>query len=89
MPVRWAQGGEATVLSLDGERVELLSTRPFPPGAPASGALAREGEAPLALTVKVAGSVLEGDRYRVRGRLVNATRALREALTALREARSP
>jgi hypothetical protein len=84
VPVRWAQGGEATVLSLDGERVELLSTRAFPPGAPVSGALEREGEEALSLTMKVAGSAREGDGYRVRGRLVNATRALREALAALR-----
>jgi hypothetical protein len=81
--VAWALGGAARVLAVDAERVELWSTRPFPPGAPALGTVPGPGGASLPLTVKVAGSAREGEGYRVRGRLVNATRALREALTAL------
>ena len=73
--VRWSGEGEATVVAVDAIHVTVRSTRPFPPGAPAQGTL---GEAHT-FTLKVAGSRKESDSYVVRGRLVSATVAVREA----------
>ncbi len=80
--VTWSLGGDARVLTVQGDVLSLRSSRAFPPGAPAAGTLA--GEPPIALTLKVAGSRREDDgRYVVRGRLVSPTVALRAALAAL------
>lgn len=80
--VTWSLGGDARVLTVQGDVLSLRSSRSFPPGAPAAGTL--EGEVPIALTLKVAGSRREDDgRYVVRGRLVSPTVALRAALAAL------
>lgn len=73
--VRWVGDGEAAVVAVDGIQVTVRSTRPFPPGAPAQGTL----EEALAFTLKVAGSRKEADGFVVRGRLVSATVAVREA----------
>ena len=40
---RWEGGGHAEVLHADGLHVTLRSTRPFPPGRPAQGALTPMG----------------------------------------------
>ena len=73
--VRWSDGGEATVVAADALLVTVRSTRPFPPGAPARGTLDGAHE----FTLKVAGSRKESDGFEVRGRLVSATVAVREA----------
>jgi hypothetical protein len=75
--VRWAGEGEAAVVAVDGVHVTVRSTRPFPPGAPAQGTL----DEAHAFTLKVAGSRKEADAFVVRGRLVSATVAVREAFT--------
>jgi hypothetical protein len=63
---------------LDGERVELLSTRAFAPGSRPEATL--EGSS-RGVWMKVHGSHREPDgRYRVAGRLLNATRELRTTL---------
>lgn len=74
--IAWAGGGEATLEALDGDRVTLRSSKPGAPGQTLVGAL--DG---AELKVKVAGSrrTPEG-AFEVRGRLVDATRALRQAL---------
>lgn len=77
MKVTWTAGGEGEVTAVDDLHVTVASTRAFPPGAPAHGTL--HDEAPLAFTLKVAGSRKEGERFAVRGRLVNATVAIRGA----------
>ncbi len=80
--VTWSLGGDAVVLTVQGDVLSLRSSRAFPPGAPAAGTLA--GEVAIALTLKVAGSRREDDgRFVVRGRLVSPTVALRAALAAL------
>lgn len=73
--VQWSGQGEGTVVVADALLVTVRSTRPFPPGAPAQGTL--DGE--HAFTLKVAGSQKDGDAFVVRGRLVSATVAVREA----------
>ena len=73
--VRWAGEGEATVMTVDVIQVTVRSTRPVPPGAPAQGTL----DGAHAFTLKVAGSRKEADAFVVRGRLVSATVAVREA----------
>ena len=77
MKVTWTAGGEGEVTVVDDLHVTVASTRAFPPGAPAHGTL--HDEPPIAFTLKVAGSRKEGERFAVRGRLVNATVAIREA----------
>lgn len=73
--VRWFGEGEATVVAVNAIQVTVRSTRPFPPGAPAQGTL----DEAHPFTLKVAGSRKESDAYVVRGRLVSATVAVREA----------
>ena len=73
--VRWSGDGEGSVVVVDGLHVTVRSTRPFPPGAPAQGTL----DGAHAFTLKVAGSRKESDVFVVRGRLVSATVAVREA----------
>ncbi len=73
--VRWAGEGEADVVAVESIQVTVRSTRPFPPGAPAQGTL----DDAHAFTLKVAGSHKDGDAFVVRGRLVSATVAVREA----------
>lgn len=73
--IRWSGDGEATVAAVEGIQVTVRSTRPFPPGAPAQGTL----DEAHAFTLKVAGSRKEPDAFVVRGRLVSATVAVREA----------
>jgi hypothetical protein len=73
--VRWAGEGEGSVVAVESIQVTVRSTRPFPPGAPAQGTL----DEAHAFTLKVAGSRKEADAFIVRGRLVSATVAVREA----------
>jgi hypothetical protein len=75
----WAQGGAATFEAIEGdERVELTSERPFAPGARPEGTLEAGGQLVL---IKVHGSKrLPDGAYRVLGRLVNVTKAVRALL---------
>lgn len=76
--ITWDDGGEAALGAVDAlHMTALASTRAFPPGAPVRGVL--HAEAPVRFELKVAGSKREGDGYVVRGRLVNATTAVRAA----------
>jgi hypothetical protein len=77
MKITWIAGGEGEVTVVDDLHVTVASSKAFPPGAPAHGTL--HDASPVAFTLKVAGSRKEGERFAVRGRLVNATAAIREA----------
>jgi hypothetical protein len=78
--IAWTQGGTATLEQLDGERVELTSTRAFAPGSRPEGAASIAGST-LPFWMKVHGSRRQEDgTYRVSGRLLNATRETRERL---------
>lgn len=77
--VAWDGGGAATLALLDGERVELVSTRAFAPGSRPKGHLELAPSTPL--WMKVHGSRRQDDGFfRVSGRLLNATREQRAAL---------
>jgi hypothetical protein len=73
----WQVGGEATLLALDGERVELVSTRPFAPGSRPEARL--QDHQPVWIKVQASRGQPDGT-FLVSGRLLNATRALRAAL---------
>lgn len=77
MRVTWSDGGDGEVAKVDDLHVTVLSSRAFPPGMPAKGTL--HADAPHAFTLKVAASRREGERFRVQGRLVSATVAVRAA----------
>lgn len=82
-PVRitWKAGGNAMLVRLDGERVELLSARPWPPGSRPEANLL-DVEPGRVLWFKMFGSHRESDgaTYRVTGRLLDVTAALRDAI---------
>ena len=82
--VFWSGGGEAELVLLQGELIEMRSTVPFAPGSRPSGALATAKDQTVWL--KVHRSRRGPDHwFHVRGRLLNVTRELRihlEAATA-------
>jgi hypothetical protein len=65
----------ALLVESDGERVVLSMEMPSPPGATLHGALVGES---LACTVKVLRCRREATTFRVEGRFVNLSRALRQ-----------
>ena len=83
--ILWEPDGSGTVSAADALHVTVRSTRPFPPGAPAKGTLAGAH----AFTLKVAGSRKDGDAFIVRGKLVSATVAVREAFAKAVAAGAP
>lgn len=82
MHLRLQKGGEATVLTLAGDRITLSSTIPSAPGSRLDGELAAGG----ALRVKVA-SCRKGQGpdacFTIEGRLIDTTREVRAAISAL------
>jgi hypothetical protein len=79
----WAKGGSARFESVTGETVVLRSTTPAPPGARLEGTL-DDASDPATVKVKSHGSRREEDgTFVIKGRLVDATRTLRERVTAL------
>jgi hypothetical protein len=77
--LRFPNGGEADLVALDGDRVTLRSTVASAPGSPLSGSL----EAGSLVRVKVHRCKRQGEGFLIEGRLVDATRKLREELAAL------
>jgi hypothetical protein len=83
--VRFPNGGEADLVSLEGDRIRLRSTVASAPGTPLSGNL----DTGSLLRVKVHRCRRQDDRFVIEGRLVDATRKLREELAALLGAAMP
>ena len=78
--ITWTQGGTAQVEVLEGERIELVSTRPFAPGARPEGTFEIAGRV-RPIRLKCHGSRrLDDGTFRVMGRLLNVTREVRELL---------
>jgi hypothetical protein len=75
----WSKGGGADVVALDGDRIRLASSTPSAPGTPLEGSIASGTQ----VRVKVARCRREGDQFVIEGRLVDASRVLRAALTQL------
>lgn len=74
--LRLANDGTANIVALDGERVSLLATRASAPGCPLAGNL----EDATLVRVKVHRCRKQGERFLIEGRLIDATRQLRERL---------
>jgi hypothetical protein len=75
-------GGDAELVSGDGDQAVLLSTRPFPPGSSLVGR--RDGESGK-YWLKVRACRSAGGRFQVEGRFVNLSRAQRAAVLAALE----
>ncbi|MDP3279078.1 MAG: hypothetical protein Q8Q09_28055 [Deltaproteobacteria bacterium] len=80
--ITWNEGGAASVRTAREIEVVVRSSVPYPPGKPAGGTLRHDTQS-LAFTLKVARSqkVSEG-LWDVRGRLLDATVAVRAAFAA-------
>lgn len=82
MHLTWQKGGEAEFVSVEGEAIGLRSTVPAPPGARLDGTLTGEPRAPI--RIKSHGSKKEEDgTFTIKGRLLDATRELRERVASL------
>ena len=79
-------GQTALLVESDGERVVLLMDAPSPPGATLHGALVGES---LACTVKVLRCRREPGSFKVEGRFVNLSRALRQRVRARAAGETP
>jgi hypothetical protein len=77
--ILWKDGGEAELVALSEDRVELVSTAPFPPGSRPEGTLS-EPPAPHVRLKVHRSSRQEDGRYRVWGRLLDVSREVREFL---------
>jgi hypothetical protein len=76
--ITWNGGGTAVIDALDDDRIELISTRAFAPGSRPEGALGAGGPA-IWLKVHAARRQADG-AFRVKGRLLNVRREVRELL---------
>jgi hypothetical protein len=80
--LRWQKGGEASLLRVEGDAVAFRSSTPSPPGSRIDGEFT--AEPPGRLRVKIHGSKRQEDgSFVLEGRLIDATRELRERLGAL------
>ncbi len=78
--IEWESGGRAAVDSASGDAVSVQSSRALPPGTPARGVLTASGEAHESFVLKVMACRRRDDgQFAIRGRLVSATREVREA----------
>jgi hypothetical protein len=89
--VKWANGGEARILSIASDAIMLRSTVPSPPGSRIEGTVQMQGEGTangwaMPLRVKVHACRREADgEYVVKGRPMDMARQARERLKALVE----
>ena len=80
--VTWAKGGSATLVTVANDAVTLRSSIPSPPGSRLDATFASEPVSTF--KVKVHTSKLEPDgSFMLKGRVLEATRALRERLASL------
>jgi hypothetical protein len=81
----WAKGGHAEIRKVDGDAIVLRSTTPAPPGARLEAKLAApNGQPEVAVKIKSHGSRREEDgSFVLTGRLIDATRELRDRLSAV------
>lgn len=83
----WTKGGHAEVVSVEGDAVILRSTTSAPPGARLEAKLA--AEPPVPVKVKSHGTHREADgTFTLKGRLIDATRDLRDKLAGLASSRA-
>jgi len=80
--VRWLKGGEARVTRVSGDVIALRSTLPSPPGSRLEGEVVSEDAANVRVKIHVSKRQDDGS-FVLEGRLLDATRELRERLAAL------
>lgn len=86
--ITWSKRGSARVLAASDDEITLRSSVPAPPGARLEGVLVAPPEEPV--RVKSHGSKREDDgSFTIKGRLLDATRPLRERLAALAASGEP
>ena len=80
--IRWLKGGDASIVALDVDRVTLDSSLSSPPGSLVEGTLVNDG---TTIRIKVRGCKknVDGERFRIEGRILDASRDLRTRLAAL------
>ena len=83
--IRWTKGGEAAVIEADDDRVTVRSTIPSAPGSRIEGLLPSGGP----FRLKVARCRAEGGGFRIEGKLLDATRAVRDEVAGLVAAVDP
>jgi len=82
LQLSWRDGGEAELIETDGQRVVLLSSRAAAPGQPLSARVAMASA--VELRVKVQGCSRQADgRFRIHGRWLDLTRAMRDEIVKL------
>lgn len=74
----WVRGGNANVVSIEGDALTVHSTVAFPPGAPLAALSANR--VTFEMKVRTCRKLPSG-AFEISGKLVNATRPLREKLT--------
>ncbi|CAN5894533.1 hypothetical protein BH11MYX4_BH11MYX4_13660 [soil metagenome] len=80
--VTWAKGGTASFLLVVDDAVTLRSTIPSPPGSRLEATLLADPA--VAVKVKIHGSKLDPDgTFTLRGKLLEANRALRDRIASL------
>ena len=80
--LEWAKGGHAQVLKIEDDAIVLRSTTSAPPGARLEARLG--GEPSTLVKLKSHGTHREADgSFTLKGRLIDATRDLREKLARL------
>lgn len=78
----WEKGGQADVVSIDGDGIVLRSTTSAPPGARLSSTLTEEPS--VVVKVKSHGTHREEDgTFTLKGRLIDVTREVRQRLAGL------
>jgi hypothetical protein len=78
--VTWSKGGEARVVALDGDRINVLSTIPSAPGSRPDGTLATNG---ALVRIKVARCRKQDEGFLIEGRLIDVTRDTRAEILRL------
>jgi hypothetical protein len=81
--IDWSAGGEADVLTCDDDRIELSSTASAAPGSRPEGTLTDGRVVRLKVQRCRREDSLGAERFRIEGRLLDASRALREHLRGL------
>jgi hypothetical protein len=78
----WAKGGHAEITRVEGDAIELRSTTSAPPGARLEATLTSEPLSPV--KIKSHGTRREADgSFFLSGRLLEATRELRDRLASI------
>jgi hypothetical protein len=78
----WTSGGDARIVSASAAAVSLVSSVPWPPGSRVSGTLLEPPHATVRIKVHASRAEAEGT-FRIEGRALDLSRALRERLEAL------